>query len=169
MKSHNNLNTIGSEIHYTPTDEKSAREFLGWKYDPPYDVYNYRPDHFQEDLAYHLDPQNNLHSIYREGELIGYCSFGRDAQVPGGDYSQDALDIGMMIKPSLTGRGMGTEHVNNVIQFAITKYKPKKLRVTILGTNLRAMKVWEKNGFQKAQSFKSKKGQLDFSILTRDA
>lgn len=168
MKSHNKTNRIGSEIHYAPTDEKSAREFLGWKYEPPYDVYNYRRDHFEEDLAYHLDPQNNLHSMYREGELIGYCSFGRDAQVPGGDYSEDALDIGLMIKPELTGQGMGAGFVANIIQYAVETYSPSRLRVTILESNKRAMKVWEKNGFQKIQSFESEMSGSEFSIFTKD-
>lgn len=26
---------------------------------------------------------------------MGYCCFGTDARVPGGDYSADALDIGL--------------------------------------------------------------------------
>jgi [ribosomal protein S18]-alanine N-acetyltransferase len=159
---------FGSKIHYAPTDEKSAREFLIWKYEPPYEIYNYLPENFEEDLVYHLDPSNNIYSMYREGELIGYCSFGRDAQIPGGDYSEEALDIGLMIKPSLTGRGLGAEHVKDVIQHAIKKYLPGKLRVTILETNQRAMKVWEKNGFQKSQSFERERDKTGFVILTKD-
>ena len=142
-----------SKITYLPTDEKSAREFLRWKYEAPYETYNYSPENFDKDLAYHLDPVNNLYCMYRDDELIGYCSFGRDAQVPGGDYSEDALDIGMMIKPELTGQGQGSGFVKNIVQHAIEKYKPKKLRVTILETNLRAVRVWEKNDFRKTQSF----------------
>ena len=156
------------EIIYTPTDESSAREFLAWKYEAPYEIYNYAPKHFERDLAYHLDPKNNLHSMYRDDELIGYCSFGRDAQVPGGDYSEDALDIGLMIKPELTGQGHGTSFVANIIQHAKEQYAPKTLRVTILESNLRAMRVWEKNGFQKTQSFKAAKDGTAFSIFTKD-
>ena len=160
---------MNSEITYLPTEETSAREFLTWKYNPPYEIYNYKPENFDKDLAYHLDPVNNIHSMYRGDELIGYCSFGRDAQVPGGDYSEDALDIGMMIKPELTGQGLGTGFVANIIQHVIKTYKPVKLRVTILENNKRAMRVWEKNGFQKTQSFVSEKSHLDFSIFTKEA
>ena len=101
-----------AKIRFLPTDEKSVREFLQWKYEPLYEIYNYSPENFERDLAYHLDPANNLYSMYRDGELIGYCSYGRDAQVPGGDYSDDALDIGMMIKPELTGQGQGSNYAS---------------------------------------------------------
>jgi len=157
-----------SEICFLPIDETSARQFLQWKYEPPYEVYNYSPENFERDLAYHLDPANNLYSMVREGELIGYCSYGRDARVPGGDYSEEALDIGMMIKPELTGQGQGSHYANAVMQNGIAKYNPKKLRVTILDTNQRAMKVWMKNGFQKGQAFISDSHQQGFVIFTKD-
>jgi len=159
--------TTNSKIKFTPIDETSAREFLQWKYEPPYEIYNYAPENFDRDLAYHLDPANNLYSMNRDKELIGYCSFGRDAQVPGGDYSEEAMDIGMMIKPELTGQGQGANYADAVIQYGISKYQPKRLRVTILESNLRAMRVWEKNGFQKTQSFERAGGQLRFVVMTK--
>jgi len=160
--------SIKSEIRFLPTDDASAREFLKWKYEPPYEIYNYSPEHFERDLAYHLDSTNNLYSMYRGDELVGYCSYGRDAQVPGGNYSEEALDIGMMIKPRLTGRGQGSNYANVVIQYGVSKYQPEKLRVTILATNLRAIRVWEKNGFQTVQSFSRKSDSSSFIILTKD-
>jgi len=155
-------------ITYIPTDEISTREFLKWKYEPPYEIYNYSPENFEKDLAYHIDPVNNLFNMYRDNELIGYCSFGRDARVPGGDYSEEAIDIGLMIRPELTGQGLGTGFVANIIQQAKETYNPGKLRVTILESNKRAMRVWEKNGFQKVQSFQRESDNLGFVIFTRE-
>lgn len=160
---------FGSKIHYAPADEASAREFLQWKYEPPYEIYNYMPEYLEEDLVYHLDPDNNIYSMYQNDELIGYCSFGQDGRVQGGDYSEEALDIGLMIKPELTGKGLGRDFVNEVIQFATTRFQVNKLRVTILGTNLRAQRVWEKNGFRRVHEFRREMDQLPFVILTRDA
>ena len=170
MTSPNRSISFESGIHYSPVDEASAREFLTWKYDPPYEVYNYAPENFDKDLVYTLDPKNNIYCMYHDDKLIGYCSFGRDAQVPGGDYSEDALDIGMMIKPELTSQGMGSSYVASVIQYALAEYKPKRLRVTIMASNLRARRVWEKNGFIMSQQFAGNmgdKGQSDFVILTK--
>lgn len=156
------------QITFLPAGETSVREFLTWKYEPPYEIYNYSPEHFEKDLAYHLDPANNLYSMYRDGLLIGYCSYGRDAQVPGGNYSEEALDIGMMIKPKLTGQGQGSNHADVVVQNGASKYQPKKLRVTILESNLHAQCVWKKNGFQQTQSFARKSDQMGFIILAKD-
>ena len=84
---------------YRPTDEAAAREFPQWKYEPAYEIYNCLPQYLEEDLVYHLDPTNNMDSIYRDGELVGFCSFGQDGRVAGGDFDEHALDIGLMIKP----------------------------------------------------------------------
>jgi [ribosomal protein S18]-alanine N-acetyltransferase len=156
------------ELFYRPIDEASAREFLQWKYDPPYELYNYSPDNFESDLAYHLDPDNNIFSMYKDDELVGYCSFGQDARVRGGDYGEPALDIGLMIKPSLTGQGLGSDFVKDVIRFATAEFPAGKLRVTILESNLRARRVWEKNGFRNVSAFQRESDRLSFVILTRD-
>ncbi|HEX5839723.1 MAG TPA: GNAT family N-acetyltransferase [Anaerolineales bacterium] len=155
-------------LTYRPADEASIREFLKWKYDYPYELYNYNPDVFESDLAYHLDPANQIFSMFSNEELVGYCSFGHDARVRGGDYVEPALDIGLMIKPSLTGQGLGSDFVKNIVQYAITEFQASKLRVTILESNLRAQRVWEKNGFHKTSSFHRETDQLPFVILTRD-
>lgn len=155
------------QITYRPADEASAREFLQWQYEPPYDIYNCPPRQVDEQIRYNIDPENNVYAMYiQDNELIGYCSYGSDAQVPGGDYSQEALDIGMMIKPALTGQGMGSVFAREVIQRGINKYVPRKLRVTIAAFNQRAIRAWEKNGFQRIQSFKRRGDGLEFVIMT---
>lgn len=159
---------MNHKIEYRPTDEASAREFLQWKYDPPYEIYNYRPEYFEEDMVYHLDPANHIYSMFRDGELVGYCSFGQDARVRGGDYGEPALDIGLMIKPSLNGQGLGSDFVSDVIRFAAAEFQAGKLRVTILESNLRARRVWEKNGFHNVSAFQRESDSLPFVILTRD-
>jgi ribosomal-protein-alanine N-acetyltransferase len=79
--------------------------------------------------------------------LIGFCTFGQDARVPGGDYAASALDIGLGVRPDLTGKGHGTEIVTAVVDFAMRTFEPQRLRVTIAEWNTRAQRVWERNGF----------------------
>jgi len=157
------------KIDYRPADEKSAREFVQWKYEPPYDIYNCPPEDGEKAIQYNIDPANNVYAMFDQNEkLIGYCSYGKDAQVPGGDYSEDALDIGLMIKPKLTGQGMGTALAKDVSKNGIDVYTPKQLRVTIAAFNKRAVHTWENIGFQHIQTFKRDSDGMEFIIMTKE-
>lgn len=147
-------------------DEISARAILGWRYDPPYDIYNLPSDEVESVVKYMMDPQNAYSSITDEqGELAAYCCFGREGQVPGGDYSRDALDIGMGVRPELTGRGFGYEFVESVLDFAGATFAPSEYRVTVAEFNKRALRVWEKAEFQRAERFQRDRDKRPFVIL----
>lgn len=156
-------------------NERSARQVTGWRYQPPYDVYNLQPDEdVEEAVAYLLDPQNAFYTILgradgsEQAELLAYCSFGRDAQVSGGDYSQDALDIGLGVRPDLTGQGRGHTFVAAVLAFARRQFNPAGFRVTIAEFNKRALRVWQKAGFRQTQTFCRDYDNRPFVILERD-
>lgn len=155
------------QVTYRPADEKFAREFVQWQYETPYDVYNCPPEEVEKAIQYNVDPQNNVYAMFNHGdELLGYCSYGPDAQVPGGDYSEEALDIGLMIKPELTGQGTGSAFAKEVIRNGLEKYAPHKLRVTIAAFNQRAIRTWKKNGFQYIQTFERSTDRMEFVIMT---
>ncbi|MGM2821484.1 GNAT family N-acetyltransferase, partial [Bacillus cereus group sp. Bce001] len=66
------------------------------------------------------------------GELIGYFCFGVNAQVPGGRDAnlytgEDVIDIGIGMKPALTGKGMGRTFFQAGIVFAATAFHSKHL------------------------------------------
>ncbi|MCG8365865.1 MAG: hypothetical protein MJA27_21340, partial [Pseudanabaenales cyanobacterium] len=78
-------------LKFRPLEKKHALTILNWRYPSPYDYYNFNADTFQADLCYLLDSKNAFFAILNfQGELEGYCSFGSDGQVPGGDYSAEA-------------------------------------------------------------------------------
>ena len=153
---------------FRPLNENSAQTILHWQYEAPYDIYNLASSDPENILRYLLDPQNAFRGIYGpQGHLEAYCSFGPDGQVSGGDYSTPALDIGLGIRPDLTGQGRGSEYVNAVIDFACHTYTPDRLRVTIAAFNKRALRVWEKAGFQVLQIFQGGWANIDFVILIK--
>ena len=86
----------------------------------------------------------------------------------GGDYSIPAWDIGLGLRPDLTGQGYGSEYVNAVINFAHSTYSAEQLRVTIAAFNKRALRVWEKAGFQVVQKFQGGWEHIDFIILMKN-
>ena len=141
--------------------QAEARQFARWVYEPPYDIYNILPDPNNPDMIeqaanYFYDPAVQCYAIVDDaGDLLAFCTFGEDAQVPGGDYGRAALDIGLGVRPDLTGQGMGREFVTAVIDFTCRTFRPAVLRVTIAAFNRRAQRVWEQQGFVPVQQFNS--------------
>jgi ribosomal-protein-alanine N-acetyltransferase len=151
-------------------DEASARAIATWRYEAPYEIYNPAPEAVEGEIQAFLDPRNAYHTITDEqGELLAYCCFGRDALVPGGDYGLEALDIGLGVRPDLTGRGRGLVFANAVLDFARRTYAPTTFRVTVAEFNKRALRVWDKAGFQPAQTFPRSRDGMAFVVLTCDA
>jgi len=152
---------------FQPMDKDAARAVLGWRYEPPYDVYNTLRQHFEKDLELLLDPRHAYHKLTDEtGDVVAYCCFGPDGQVPGGDYALDALDIGLGLRPDLTGRGQGSTYVSAVLDFARENFAPPAFRVTIAEFNKRALRVWQNAGFQVLQTFPRQGDGRPFSVLT---
>jgi RimJ/RimL family protein N-acetyltransferase len=155
------------KIKFSPMDEFNAREITRWRYPPPYHIYNMVED--EETITYSIDPTNNLFAMHNDhGVLVGFCSFGIDGQVPGGDYHKEALDIGLGLRPDLTGRGLGLEFINRVLKFAQELFNPTRFRVTIAAFNQRAQKVWRKAGFVQSVGFQHAKSGREFVILLRE-
>ena len=146
-------------------DEPSVWEAVSWRYDPPYDVYNLDAD-TEEAVQVLLDPNTACHTISDDcGDLVGFCTFGSDAQVPGGDYVGEGLDIGLGIRPDLTGRGNGSVYVSAVLDFAMDRFEPTIVRVTVAEFNQRAKRVWEKAGFRETQRFERIPDAMPFVVL----
>ncbi len=89
---------------FTPIERQEAKEIAAWRYEGPYALYDGDPEGF-ETL---LEREYRVHAARDErGELVGFCSFGEDARVPGYEYADDALDVGLGMPPDLVGRGAG--------------------------------------------------------------
>lgn len=157
---------MGLVVH--PLEPPHALDILGWRYPPPYDVYNARPENHQAELWHLLNPQNAFFAILnRDGELEGYGSFGPDGQVPGGDYRDPALDIGMGIRPDLTGQGKGRHYARAVAWYGAQHYQPEQLRVTIAAFNQRAQRVWRSLGFKPVETFCKPNSDQGFVVMVR--
>jgi RimJ/RimL family protein N-acetyltransferase len=152
---------------FQPMNKANARALLSWRYEPPYDFYNLS-SFTEADISFFVGPQSGYYSIIDEGDkLVAYCCFGLEGQVPGGDYSAEALDLGLGVRPDLTGQGRGSLLVKAVLDFARQTFAPSTCRVTIAAFNQRALRVWEKAGFQPVQIFQREPDGMAFIVLTR--
>ncbi|MEZ4863911.1 MAG: GNAT family protein [Caldilineaceae bacterium] len=101
-------------------------------------------------------------------ELIAFRCFGKDAQVPGGDYRAAALDMGGGLRSDLTGKGLGASIMEAAFECARHNFAPKAFRTTVAAFNKRALRVFEKIGYHPVQTFHSTHSGQTFIILMRD-
>jgi len=151
----------------SPLCEKGARQIITWRYDPPYDLYDLSP----VDLTGLLNPAYRYHQILdRDKIMVGFCCFGEDAQVPGGNYDRDepgVLDIGVGLRPDLTGKKLGKVFVAAVLAYAKKTYHPEIFRVAVASFNQRSLKTFRGLGFKDSCHFTRELVEIEFIQMER--
>ncbi len=151
-------------------DAATARLIAAWQYPQPYDIYNPHEGDLDATVAHFVDPANHYYAVmHKDGELIAYRCFGADAQVPGGDYSADALDTGGGMRPDCVGRGLGAAVIEAGLNFGLVTFAPRAFRVTVAAWNERAQRACGKAGFQPVQQFAHARDGRPFIVLVRPA
>lgn len=149
---------------HTMTDEH-AIEILGWKYEKPYDFYN----NVLSGEAIIDMTKDTYKAIVADDEVIGFYCVGEDAQVPAGHqvmaYKETCMDIGLGMRPDLTGKGLGTAFFQYILQ-DISKVYKGKLRLTVADFNKRAIHLYEKFYFMKKTEFW--RDDLKFIVLVKE-
>jgi len=140
-----------------------AIEMLNWKYPAPYEMYNGRQT---ESAIHEYLTCGYLAILNQDDQLIGsYCT-GKSAQISSGHtscaYEGDYLDIGLGMKPELTGKGFGKKF----FAFILQQFKMKPLRLTVATFNQRAIRLYENFGFKRDTTFMS--GETEFTTMLRD-
>ncbi|MEA2524192.1 MAG: hypothetical protein QOF73_1419 [Thermomicrobiales bacterium] len=138
----------------TPADVEAI---VAWRYPAPYEFYNWDPTD---------DPAELLDSVVTcvvadddAGSLVGFVCFGLAGQVPGGHqaglYEEPLLDIGLGLRPDLTGRGLGLSFVCATLTLAREGLRPAGFRLSVAAFNERAIRVYERAGFVRGERFLS--------------
>lgn len=118
-----------------------------------------------DDTSALLDAANGYHALLDDkGEPAGFCCFGPDARVPGGDYPDDALDVGLGLRPDLVGHGLGRQAASAAFDLAGGS---TPLRVTVAKFNCRAIRLCEGLGFERTSSFTDPRSGRRFIQLRR--
>lgn len=153
-------------VSFLPMTSGHAGEVISWRYEAPYDVYDYRDEDHEAALIYLTDPINQFFAVLRDGEVIGFRSFGPDGRVAGGVYNDNYLDTGGGLRPDLTGKGLGESIIGQGIRFGAERFGIDCFRVTIAAFNQRAQKVCRRVGFAEKQRFLRTGDRVAFVILT---
>ena len=130
-------------LRIDPMTPELAKAVVTWRHPPPYDTYDVTLEE-RENL---LNPGYRYHAVLEDGELIGYCCFGEDAQVRGGTYGEGELEVGWGMRPDLMGQGRDREFAAAILEYAERTYEPQALGLTIAEFNGRSQAVAERQGF----------------------
>lgn len=131
-----------------------------WKYEKEYSIYDYsnEADHMLDEDAW---GRGIFAVLNQEGDLIGELSIEfLDAQEQFTDFrdfgnealiNERELWIGFGLRPDLVGQGHGTKFVSACVKYAIQTchYRGEYVRLGVALFNQRAIKTYEKVGFEK--------------------
>jgi ribosomal-protein-alanine N-acetyltransferase len=153
-----------SGYRFRQMEDEEATQISGWHYESPYDFYNATSD--QEDLQELLDPKrrkDTYFSVFDEGGvLVGFFQFERDDRT---------VDVGLGMRPDLTGKGLGVEYLLAGLEFARRRYSPEHFTLSVATFNERAILVYERAGFRRNTVYKhnTNGGEYLFLSMVREA
>lgn len=145
--------------------ELDAFKILFWQYSPPYDWYNLEGC---EECLGELLYDEYYSVLNQEEKLIGFFCYGRSAQVSAGiakDFYRDHeyLDIGLGMNPLLCGKGYGANFIRVGMAYAKKNFSAQKFRLTVADFNRRAIKTYQKVGFEEVGEFHSR--NIKFKVM----
>ena len=151
--------------------EEAAAEISRRTYPHPYEAYNFKATDDEIDQL-----MNGLHvAVYDEkGSLCGFVAFGWSAQVVCDESEELYLDetftdIALGLAPELCGRGLGVGLVKCAVDFAKELFPEDGVRLTVKSDNLRAVKTYQRAGFEAATTFTGGDGEYTVMVFKGDS
>jgi ribosomal-protein-alanine N-acetyltransferase len=132
-----------------PFTGADADAVASWRYPPPYDAYDTSEDpSFEAGLrdparwgAFEFavdDPET--------GELVGFLEL---TAIKG----QGCVEIGLGLRPDLTGRGLGPAYIEAAMTFALERWTPSTFALDVFPWNERAIRAYERAGFERGEVY----------------
>ncbi len=130
-----------------------------WKYDGEYAFYNMTADpEDYEEIVTAEERGDRYFSVFDGDELTGFFCVEQE----GAD-----VEIGLGLRPDLTGRGRGKVFLEEILRFVRENYSFEKIKLDVASFNQRAVKVYERAGFVKTGTAKvsTNGGIYDFTTM----
>jgi ribosomal-protein-alanine N-acetyltransferase len=118
-----------------------------WSYPPPYDVYDEAND--PDDLRALLDETNWPGVFFAvddadTGSLAGFLELR---------HRGDEVEVGLGMRPDLTGQGLGPSFVEAALAFARDRWSPSTFALDVFPWNERAIRAYERAGFVRGEVY----------------
>jgi len=151
-----------------PFTEREATTVSGWRYEPPYDLYDGDPR--SPDVYLDIDDSGFGYYVIAaagDAEPLGFCCFGAEARVSGQREEEGVVDIGGGLRPRLLSAGLATRVFPDVIDFATRRFGPRSFRTAVATFNTRSLRLCAAAGFVVVRTFAGP--GREFQELTRPA
>lgn len=170
------------DFKFIAMNEEYAKEMINnWKYEALYSIYDY-----SNEAEYLLDEKNwgfgKFWVLDKENNLVGELTIDLFKEINENSEDDGYVDIetyknnpneiyemwiGFGLRPDLTGKGLGKYFVAACIEFAIKhhKYKGEYIRLGVAEFNKRAIKTYEKTGFEVFNTYEGEIGEENLKIL----
>jgi [ribosomal protein S18]-alanine N-acetyltransferase len=130
-----------------PMTAVDARAVAAWRYQGEYSFYDADAD--PDDLAELLNPAEWGHHYFAADELMqhelaGFLMVKLTGRV---------AEIGLGLRPDLTGRGLGESFVRACLRFASATLGAQSYTLAVAAFNRRAITVYQRAGFRKMECF----------------
>jgi RimJ/RimL family protein N-acetyltransferase len=120
-------------------NETHTRDVVAWHYEPPWDFYDLASD--PADAAAMRDPARAVHRravVDESGRLEAFWYF---------DWDGDVVEVGIGLRPDLTGQGRGESFLRAQLDYASQHWQPATFRLFVASWNERAIRLYERLGF----------------------
>ena len=152
-----------------------------WKYENKYSIYDYSNE--AEELLNEKNWGFGKFAVFNEEDmLVGELTIDFFNEVDENSEDDGYVDretvrsnpnkvyemwVGFGLKPNLTGNGVGKQFVSSCIDFAVKfhNYKGEYVRLGVAEFNKRALKTYEKVGFQVFNTYKTEIAGEKSSVL----
>jgi [ribosomal protein S18]-alanine N-acetyltransferase len=152
-----------SGFRFTQLSQEDAEAIAEWHYPEPYSFYDWTAD--PGDLRELLDSALRGDAYWavcdEANELVGHFSFK--------PKDEQTVEIGLGLRPDLTGRGLGASFLAAGLEFAGTRFAPARFVLSVATFNERAIKVYERAGFSRERIYmhSTNGGEWEFLEMSR--
>ncbi|WP_274363971.1 GNAT family N-acetyltransferase [Paenibacillus thermotolerans] len=139
-----------------PMTEAHAMAVCSWRYEPPYDRYNWEPWETMASLGKEFADPHIRTEQYRSALLDGDKLAGFVQLFPlSGDDAAGTIRLGLGLRPDLCGlrRGIGAALAREAALYALGLYPGWSVDLEVAADNLRAIAAYERAGFVRTDSY----------------
>ncbi len=132
------------QFTFRPLQWNDAKRIITWHYEEPYTLYTRNALEFQIYFRLRVLWRWLEHDYFavddEHGSLVGFFRFSK--------LLRPTVDIGLALRPDLTGCGHGLAFVEAGLAFGIQRYAPAHFALTVAAFNHRALTVYTRAGFR---------------------